>query len=67
MKIRRMYDVYNVSTLAKAAKSNLMKSPDDAKKGENINHIESTIVGKYNEDDYVLSPDKFSPMGWKYI
>jgi hypothetical protein len=59
-----MYDVYGTSTLAKAAQKNIL----DPMKREHINStIDSTTVGRFNEEDYSLTPCRFSKSGWKYV
>lgn len=45
-----------------------MKKPADAETDENSLHkIENSTNKKYNLEDFVLSPSRFSPGGWKYI
>lgn len=55
MRVRRMYDVYNVSSLAKAAQANIIQAPEDSR-DKGIDNLAHKIGSKYNIDEYVLSP-----------
>jgi hypothetical protein len=60
-----MYDVYNVSSLAKAAQANIIQVPEDARE-KGIDSLALKIGSRYNIDEYMLSPAR-AVIGWKYV
>jgi hypothetical protein len=57
-----MYDIFSVSSLATAAEKNLIHP----NKKSNFKEMAKEATNLYNEDDYVLTPCRFAPGGWKY-
>lgn len=57
-----MYDIFAVSSLATAAEKNLIHPS----KKSNFKEMAKEATNLYNEDDFVLTPCRFAPGGWKY-
>jgi hypothetical protein len=58
-----MYDIYGTSTLASAAQKNIL----DPGKKDHVNNIKDASSKRFNEEDYTLTPCRFSKSGWKYV
>eukprot|EP00347_Sterkiella_histriomuscorum_P001870 403370361 len=65
IKERRMYDIYGLNILAKATERNILDSSKVRK--DEIKQIFDDVSSKYNEEDYLLTPCRFSKSGWKYV
>lgn len=58
--------MYSVKSLAKATEKHIL----DQKRGyrkDVISDIADSTSKNYNEEEYVLTPCRFAPSGWKYV
>jgi len=61
-----MFDLYNVGSLATAAEKNLVKKERNLDK-EAMRQVYDQTTTKYNEEEFMLTPCRFAPGGWKYV
>jgi hypothetical protein len=65
LKERRQYDIFNVQSMVHASNKRVLNERRYNK--EHMNEIADLSVRLYNEDEYILTPCRFAPSGWKYL
>jgi hypothetical protein len=63
VKERRIFDIYGINTLAKAAEKSIIKKLD----AKELSDIADKSSKLYNESDYILAPWRFAENGWRFI
>ena len=62
---RRNFDIYSVNSWVKA--SDLKSLNSQTIDREQVHELAEHSSHKYNECDYILTPCRFAPSGWKYV
>jgi hypothetical protein len=58
-----MFDIYGVSTLAKAAEKSIITKLD----ANEMQEVAESASKLYSDNDYIISPCRFAENGWKYL
>ena len=62
---RRNFDIYSVNSWVKASDVKSLNSQTIDR--EQVHELAEHSSHKYNECDYILTPCRFAPSGWKYV
>jgi hypothetical protein len=65
VKMRRPFDIFGAQSMVKAQKKNVLNEKRYNKERVAMVHEMSTRL--YNEEEYILTPCRFAPSGWKYV
>ena len=63
IKDRRNFDIYSVKSIQQASDKNLL----DPRRYNRDRISDMADSSTYNEDEYILTPCRFTPGGWKYV
>ena len=62
---RRNFDIYSVNSWVKASDVKSLNSQTIDR--EQVHELAEHSSHKYNQCDYILTPCRFAPSGWKYV
>jgi hypothetical protein len=62
---RRNFDIYSVNSWVKASDVKSINTLNIDR--EQVHELADHSSNKYNQDEYILTPCRFAPSGWKYV